>query len=158
MNARHSTVGVKVMLIALNADATAHAVSLNAPTRENVCGFHRLIGGSVEFGETHKDAIQREIREELDARIKDLRFLAAVESIFEVDGNPSHEIVFLYSGSLDPMPSETGALLIESDGSVLPVIWRSFEDEVEPLPLYPTSAAPWLAVIRHAGNGDTQPD
>lgn len=34
---------------------------MNSPTEENPDGYHRLIGGSVEMGETHREAIVREI-------------------------------------------------------------------------------------------------
>ena len=54
---------VKAMLIVPNADHTAHAVSLNAPTTEDPGGYHRLIGGTVEVGESHRDAIRREVEE-----------------------------------------------------------------------------------------------
>lgn len=53
-----SRIRVKAMLIAPNDAFTAHAVSLNPPTAENPNGYHRLIGGSVELGESHRDAIQ----------------------------------------------------------------------------------------------------
>jgi len=134
------------MLIAANEDVTAHAVSLNAPTAENPDGYHRLIGGTVELGESHRDAIVREAREELDATVADLTYVAAVENIFRMNGELGHEIVFLYTGRLDPAPATRDATLTEIDGNVVPVVWRSFDDDHEPLPLYPTAAA---ACVRH---------
>ncbi len=125
------------MLVAPNAQRTAHAVSDNAATAENPGGYHRLIGGSVELGETHIDAVRREVREELSATIRDLSYLGVVENIFRIDGEVGHEIVFLYTGTLDPEPAATGATLTESDGAVVPVVWRSFDDDAEVLPLYP---------------------
>ena len=53
MSIDRSVIRVKAMLIALNDDHTAHAVSLNRPTVENPQGYHRLVGGSVELGESH---------------------------------------------------------------------------------------------------------
>lgn len=125
------------MLVAPNSDGTAHAVSLNAPTMENPIGYHRLIGGGVEHGETHSAAIRREVSEELSATIRDLRHLGVVENIFQIDGEIGHEIVFVYTGCLDPEPATTGATLTESDGSVVPVVWRSFDDGAGHLPVYP---------------------
>lgn len=125
------------MLIAANGDGTAHAVSLNPPTRENPRGYHRLIGGSIEFGETHREAIVREVVEELSATILDLQHVGVVENVFEIDGEAGHEIVFLYSGRLNPEPAIAGATLTESDGSVVPVVWRPFDDSGEVVPLYP---------------------
>ena len=143
MTVDHSVIRVKAMLIAPNDDLTAHAVSVNAPTAENPRGYHRLIGGGVELGESHRDALVREVEEELGATVHDLTFLAVLENIFRLDGQLGHEIVFLYSGRLDPVPPEIGATLTEADGSVVPVVWRSFQGEDEDLPLYPTAADAW---------------
>ncbi|MFT4215368.1 MAG: NUDIX domain-containing protein [Microbacterium sp.] len=88
---------VKSMLIAKSVDGVSHAVSVNAPTAENPRGYHRLIGGSVEVGETHRDAIEREVREELSAAIRELRYLGVVENIFRIDGTVGHEIVIIYA-------------------------------------------------------------
>jgi ADP-ribose pyrophosphatase YjhB (NUDIX family) len=136
--AQHIT--VKAMLIAPDAERATHAVSLCPPTPENPLGYHRLIGGTVEVGESHRDAVIREVREELDASIRHLRYLDVVESIFRVDGHAGHEIVFVYTGRLDPQPPREGAELSESDGTVLPVVWRPLHDAAEPLPLYPEGA------------------
>lgn len=132
-----SHIRVKAMLVAPNAQGTAHAVSVNSSTAENPGGYHRLIGGSVELGETHIDAVRREVREELSAAIRDLSYLGVVENIFRIDGEVGHEIVFVYTGTLDPEPAATGATLMESDGAVVPVVWRGFDDDAEALPLYP---------------------
>lgn len=139
-----SFIRVKAMLLAPNREFTAHAVSHHAPTTENPLGFHRLIGGSVELGETHRDAVVREVDEELGATIEELSYLGAVENIFQIDGILGHEIVFLYSGHLNPAPAATGATLTETDGSVVPVAWRPVDDHHEELPLYPSAAADWV--------------
>jgi len=144
MSTEGSFIRVKAMLIAPNADRTAHAVTLNPPTVENPGGYHRLIGGSVEFGESHRGAIVREVDEELGAAILDLVLLGSVESTFHVDGVPGHEIVFVYSGRLEPQPAATNAIVTESDGSVLPVVWRSFDESSESLPVYPAAVVPLI--------------
>lgn len=132
------------MLVVPNEDLTAHAVSLNPPTQENAAGYHRLVGGGVELGETHREAIVRELDEELGATIHDLAFLATVENIFRINGVLAHEIVFLYSGRLEPPPAVIDATLRESDGSIVPVVWRPFDDSEESLPLYPAGVLPWI--------------
>ena len=143
-----SHIRVKAMLVAPDVDLTAHAVSLNPPTAEHPTGYHRLIGGSVELGESHRDAVVREVHEELGATIRDLTFLAALESIFRIDGTLGHEVVFLYSGRLEPQPAREGATLTEIDGSVVPVVWRPFDDDAEPLPLFPAAAVEWVRAVR----------
>lgn len=136
------------MLVAPNAAGTAHAVSVHRPTIENPNGYHRLIGGSVEVGETHRDAVLREVGEELGATVERLTYLGVAENIFPLNGQLGHEIVFLYAGYLDPEPAPTGATLIETDGAVVPVVWRPFADDDVQVPLYPRGAAPWLPQAR----------
>jgi ADP-ribose pyrophosphatase YjhB (NUDIX family) len=150
-----SAIRVKAMLIAPNDDLTAHTVSVNHATAENPRGFHRLIGGSVELGESHRDAIVREVKEELGATARDLTFLAALENIFRLNGEIGHEIVFLYSGRLDPVPLDADATLTEADGSVVPVVWRSLRGEDEDLPLYPTAAEVWARGLAERGSNET---
>lgn len=139
-----SSIRVKAMIIAPNDVRTAHAVSVHAPTRENPDGFHRLFGGSVELSERHVDTIRREVREELGADVHDLALLTVVENIFRIDGVLGHEIVFLYSGRLDPPPPATGATLIEDDGTRVPVVWRPLNDQDEQVPLYPSDVGSWV--------------
>lgn len=139
---------VKAMLIALDEELNAHAVSLLPPTLENPEGYHRFIGGGVEVGETHAQAVIREVREELGASIRDLTYLDVVESIYSINGHTGHEIVFMYTGRLEPKPCREGGQLMEGDGSVLPVVWRALHDINEPLPLYPAAAAALAARLR----------
>jgi ADP-ribose pyrophosphatase YjhB (NUDIX family) len=146
-----SFIRVKAMLIAPNDDLTRHAVTLNPPTHENPGGFHRLIGGGVDLGEHHRDAVVREVDEELGATIHDLAFLATVENIFRIDGVLGHEIVFVYAGRLEPQPAATGATLTESDGSIVRVVWRPIDDVSESLPLYPAGVVPWVRAVAEPG-------
>ncbi len=143
MTIDRSFIRVKAMLLAPNPERTAHAVSLNPPTEENPAGYHRLIGGSVELGESHGDAVSREVREELGAAVDDLRLIDVIENIFRIDGRLGHEIVFVHTGRLDPLPALEGATLTESDGSVVPVVWRPLDDDAEALPLYPEVPGGW---------------
>lgn len=138
-------VRVKAMLVAPDDAASTHAVGVYPPTRENPRGYHRLIGGGVDLGESHEAAVVREVREELGASIRDLTYLDVVESIYTLDGRPGHEIVHVYTGRLDPEPAREGAELAETDGSRLPVVWRPVDDRDEPLPLYPLAATRLLA-------------
>ncbi|MEV7620728.1 NUDIX domain-containing protein [Microbacterium sp. NPDC089321] len=138
---------VKAMLVAVHSDGTRHLVSSNPPSSENPQGHHRLIGGSVELGELLQDAIVREIHEELGARVRELKHLGVIENIYRYNGEPGHEIVALYTGRLDPEPADQDATLIESDGSVVPVVWRAFDDVDARIPLYPLAALPWIDAL-----------
>ena len=101
----------------------------------------------MEFGESHRSAIVREVHEELGATVSGLVLLGSVENIFRVDGVAGHEIVFVYSGRLDPQPAPTGAVVTESDGSILPVVWRSFDESAQALPVYPAGVGSWIRLL-----------
>jgi 8-oxo-dGTP pyrophosphatase MutT (NUDIX family) len=62
--------------------------------------FYRPLGGGIEFGEHSTDAIHRELMEEIGAGVKDLVYLGTLENIFTFNGQPGHEIVQVYDGSL----------------------------------------------------------
>ena len=69
------------------------AIDAFDPTKKE--RFWVPIGGRVEFGETSRDAIAREVREELSAEVRDLRLLGVLENIFTYDGGdpPKPEVV-----------------------------------------------------------------
>jgi ADP-ribose pyrophosphatase YjhB (NUDIX family) len=154
MSFDRSYIRVKAMLVAVNEDLAAYAVSLHPPTVEDPDGYHRLIGGSVDVGEKHRDAVVREVREELAATVHDLTHLDTVESIFRRDGQLGHNVVFIYAGRLAPMPPTADATLTEDDGTLVPVVWRSFSDDEEPLRLHPPEALPAIRRLRE-GNPAT---
>ncbi|AKG20141.1 NUDIX hydrolase [Calothrix sp. 336/3] len=58
--------------------------------------FYRVMGGGVDFGETSLEALQREFQEEIQAELKNIRYLGCLENIFTFNGNPGHEIIQLY--------------------------------------------------------------
>jgi 8-oxo-dGTP pyrophosphatase MutT (NUDIX family) len=58
--------------------------------------FYRALGGGVNFGETSADALKRELLEEIQAEITNLKYLGCIENIFTYEGQPGHEVVQLY--------------------------------------------------------------
>jgi 8-oxo-dGTP pyrophosphatase MutT (NUDIX family) len=58
--------------------------------------FYRALGGGVEFGESSLEALQREFQEELQAEIKNIKYLDCQENLFTFNGQPGHEILFIY--------------------------------------------------------------
>ena len=104
--------------------------------------FYRPIGGKIEFGETARDALVREVVEELGEAVTDIRYIGALENIFVYEGNPGHEIVMVFDGRfLDESLNRDDVVLVgEDDGDVLyEATWRtldSFREDDAP-PLYP---------------------
>jgi ADP-ribose pyrophosphatase YjhB (NUDIX family) len=62
--------------------------------------FFRLLGGTVEFGETGAETLLRELREELDAEADVGRLIATIENLFTYEGEAAHEICLVYECTL----------------------------------------------------------
>jgi ADP-ribose pyrophosphatase YjhB (NUDIX family) len=58
--------------------------------------FFRLLGGTVEFGETGAETLRRELREELGAEVNVGRVVATIENLFTYEGEAAHEICLVY--------------------------------------------------------------
>jgi ADP-ribose pyrophosphatase YjhB (NUDIX family) len=58
--------------------------------------FCRPLGGGIEFGEHSQVAVLREIQEELGVAVENLKLLGVLENIFTYEGQPGHEVVFVY--------------------------------------------------------------
>jgi len=58
--------------------------------------FYRLIGGGIEFGETGAEALKREVKEEIKAEIKNIKYLGIIENIFNFEGKKMHELTLVY--------------------------------------------------------------
>lgn len=60
-----------------------------------------LPGGHIEFGETGREALVREVREELGVESETGAFLGALENSFVQNGKPHAEINLVYELKLD---------------------------------------------------------
>jgi 8-oxo-dGTP pyrophosphatase MutT (NUDIX family) len=89
--------------------------------------FYRPLGGGIEFAEYSKDALIREIKEEIDADIDNINYLGTIEHIFTHNGKLNHEIFQVYDASfVDPTIYSLSSFEgIESDGESFKVLWKS---------------------------------
>jgi 8-oxo-dGTP pyrophosphatase MutT (NUDIX family) len=101
--------------------------------------YYRPLGGGIEFGERSDEALRRELREEINAEVADLRLLGTLENLFVCNGNPGHEIVQVYEGRLtDPGLYERDEMLaLENNGETVRVRWKRFDEFNAETPLYP---------------------
>lgn len=90
--------------------------------------YARPLGGGVEVGETSAQTIVREIREELGAEVRDLKLLGVLENLFELEGSPWHEVVFVYDGQfLKESLYELDEIPLLDGGWRTGAIWRELE-------------------------------
>ncbi len=94
--------------------------------------FYRVLGGSLHFGETVKDGMLREIKEELNCGIEDLRLADVIEHLFIYEGDKGHEIIFLFQGTLsDQKLHEKDTVHIVEDSYEFDAEWVSIDDIVD---------------------------
>lgn len=60
-----------------------------------------LPGGHIEYSENMKDALSRELYEELGARVVGSQFIGGIENLFTQDGETRHEISFMFHVDID---------------------------------------------------------
>lgn len=111
--------------------------------------FCRPLGGGVEFGETSRQAIEREVREELNAEIVDVRLLGILENIFTCEGDQGHEVVFVYDARFkeNSLYSQQSLTAYEQDNDTrFTAHWRSLSEiESEGVRLVPEGLANLLS-------------
>lgn len=92
--------------------------------------FVRPIGGTIEFRENSKDALHREIQEEINANITEPKLLKVIEDIFEHHGRAFHDIVFLYQANFveDTPYNQSPIACQEADGSLFQAYWLSLDE------------------------------
>ena len=92
--------------------------------------YYRPLGGTIEFGESSKIATVREMAEELNTEVTNVRWLGVVENIFTVHGQLGHEIVMLYEADFadETLYERNQICAQEDDGSPFKAIWKSLGD------------------------------
>jgi 8-oxo-dGTP pyrophosphatase MutT (NUDIX family) len=102
--------------------------------------FCRPLGGTIEFGEHSSQTVLRELREEINAEIKNLRYLGSLENIFIHEGQTGHEIILVYEGDFSDQSMYAKEIVMgeEDDGGLFKALWKDLEDFTSgKAPLYP---------------------
>ena len=130
------------------------AIDAHDPTKGQ--SFWVPLGGRVEFGETSREAIVREIEEELSAEMIDLHLLGVLENIFTFDGDDGHEIVFVYDARfVEPSMYQRGELSGVEGSQPFTAHWIDPSAPPDGRPLYPDGLADLLA--SHPSPGSDEP-
>jgi ADP-ribose pyrophosphatase YjhB (NUDIX family) len=114
--------------------------------------FYRPLGGGIEFGETADDTVRRELKEELNVEVGEVRYLGTLENIFTFNGTPGHEIVMIHDGVLTNSGLYEQAVIVgeEANGEVIRAMWKRLDEFGEGKSiLYPSG----LLEMLQAGNG-----
>jgi len=114
--------------------------------------YYRPLGGGIEFGEHGRNAIIREIREELGVEIENVIWLGTLENIFTLDGEPGHEIVLIYDATfVDHSLYEREEIVGHEHGNdtAFVALWKSLEElESGPVRLVPEQLMAFI--VQHA--------
>jgi len=86
--------------------------------------FYRALGGGVDFGETSRDALQREFQEEIQAELTNIQYLGCLENLFTFNGKPGHEILQVYKADfIDPKFYQLEELLFAEGERQKKALW-----------------------------------
>ena len=101
--------------------------------------FYRPLGGTIEFGERAVDAVRRELAEEIEATVTDATLLGILENRFTYQGQPGHEIDFVFEVTISDLARLRGGSVggYEADGSWITCVWKSLADLHSGARLYP---------------------
>ncbi|MCG9662533.1 NUDIX domain-containing protein [Vibrio mediterranei] len=105
------------------------------------------VGGGIEFGETSREAAEREVKEEIGADVTSLELLGVSENLFTFDGRSGHEIVFVYQGRFVDQGyyQKTHIDGIETNGVEFVVKWvEESELLAGKIPIYPEGISEML--------------
>ena len=89
--------------------------------------LHRPPGGGVHFGESAREALTREMREEFGQESRIGEQVGVFEDIFLHEGQPGHEIVFVFDAVFDDQaPYQQDELTLTDYGGIaVPARWAA---------------------------------
>lgn len=113
-------------------DLTTQSVLVQCDNEET---FYRFPGGSVEFGETAAQAIQRELIEEFDLLVIVDKLATVIESIVHYDGKQRHDCVLMHWCRLTK-DIDTSLPIQHNEHKEIILVKKTFE-QLKLKPVYP---------------------
>ena len=83
--------------------------------------FWNMPGGRVQLGESTLEAIQRELKEELDIVVDNLKLICVWEDFFEWGNKNVQELLFVYTANIDDnfeITKKQGFATIDSEDEI----------------------------------------
>lgn len=135
--------GRKIRPLALAIIQNAQGQFLFHKGHDKVKGehFYRPLGGGIEFSESGKLAIEREIMEEINQDVTVHSLIKSFENIFTFEGHQGHEIIMLYAADFKNknVYQQQELDIYESGVAIGKAVWKSVtEIRAEGANLYPT--------------------
>ena len=92
--------------------------------------FYRSLGGGIEFGEKAEETVRRELMEELNVEVGEVRYLGTLENIFTFNGNSYHEVVLIHDGALVDSGLYEQAVIVGkgANGDHIRALWKSLDE------------------------------
>jgi ADP-ribose pyrophosphatase YjhB (NUDIX family) len=100
---KNNNIEIRVRAIIQKDDKILVCYHTKDETKKN---YYFLPGGHVEFGELAKEAMIRELEEELVVSIKEVSFIGSSENIFN-QGDAHHEINLVFSVIVDKVEEKS---------------------------------------------------
>ena len=85
-------------------------------------------GGAMEFGEEWDEAVRREVKEELNAKVKDIKFLETFNALRDNNGIQTHWIALAHTVEVDP-----STVKINEPDKIDEIGWFNFDNLPKPL-------------------------
>lgn len=70
-------------------------------------GYYFFPGGHLNFEEKIQDTLFREIKEELNVKVKKIRFIGLVDNFYEETGKKHHEINLVFETKIDKITQKS---------------------------------------------------
>ena len=140
----HERITVKVIGLAWRRN---HLLAAEVETDMGRIKGVRPLGGSVEFGETREQALEREFREELGCGVTITGPWLALENIFHHEGSIGHEYIFAANIRLHDttLYDRDEILFAECNGAKCTAQWFLPQNLPKDVALYPNGLAPLLS-------------
>ncbi|WP_220775395.1 NUDIX domain-containing protein [Bacillus sp. BML-BC060] len=107
--------------------------------------FYRFPGGSIEFGETAKEAIMRELMEEYDLKIYVQALAVVNEHIFEWNNEKGHHCTLIHRGIVQERITNE---IRHKEYEDIILIYKNIE-ELKTKPTYPEGIVSYLEKVNH---------